>query len=206
MKQASRANGSVVLGLAFLLLISLFAAVGTGVQGQPPITMRAFFTVLGNATPDGTRYLFDPDEILIGVPQRDVSIHINITFINVDIITNANHNFTTIIDGVFYESPLIAPEETGYVEFWINTTGEFPYWCSVGLHRQLGMEGTFIVGVAPTVEGPEAVEQGLPLRAYWIGLIGILAMIAVIIVAYFAIKYESRHQTDHREHRRRGLP
>lgn len=206
MKTAERTSGSIAFGLATVLLLSLFVMVSSDAQGQPPITMRAFFTVLANATEDGTGYLFDPNELLIGVPQRDVGILVNVTLINVDVITNANHNFTTVIDGVFYETPLLAPGETGFVEFWINTTGEFPYWCSVGLHRQLGMEGKFIVGVAPTGAGPEAVEQGLPLRAYWIGLIGIFAMIAVIIVAYFAIKYESRHHMDEREHRRRGLP
>ncbi len=206
MNQAGRASSSIAFGVSAVLLLSLLFTFSHYAGGQPPITMRVFFTVLGNATEDGTSYLFDPDEILIGVPQRDVSILVNVTLMNVDFITNANHNLTAAIDGVFHETPLLAPGDTGTVEFWINTTGEFPYWCSVGLHRQLGMEGTFIVGVAPAGEVPEAVEQGIPLRAYWIGLIGIFAMIAVIVVAYFAIKYESRHHLDERDHRRRGLP
>lgn len=34
---------------------------------------------------------------------------------------------------------------TTTIEFIVNKTGEFKYYCSVGNHRQLGMEGILIV-------------------------------------------------------------
>ncbi len=154
----------------------------------------------GGGNPDGSLW-FEPNEILIA----SVPILVNITFVNNDTVNaDINHNFRTEIGAVVYETPFIKPGESSQIEFWINETGEIPFWCNVPGHRQLGMEGTFIVGLVP---GPEALaEQGLPLRAYWIGLIGIFAMVGVIGVAYFVIKVESRHHSDHREHKRRGLP
>ncbi len=188
------------LAASVILLLStiVLSAPGSHAQELPPWKLSV--PVTGNATPDGTGFFFDPAEI----PIARVPILVNVTFINQDTITGVNHNFTTEIGGVFYETPLLGPGEVGFVEFWINETGTFDYWCALPGHRELGMEGSFVVGAVAEeeMEGP----AGIALRAYWIGLIGIFSMVAVIIISYFVIKAESRHHTDNREHRRRGLP
>lgn len=163
--------------------------------------LEVFITVIGNST-DPDNLFFDKAEIILG----PTPVFVNVTFMNMDFTSDLQHNFTTRLEGVFYETPLLQAGETGWVEFWINRTGEFPYWCAVTGHRLAGMEGSFIVTDTGTIVGPETGPSGVALRAYWIGLIGIFSMVAVIIVSYFIIKYESRHHTDHREHRRRGLP
>lgn len=311
METENRPTSATTLAICAILVLSAVILSAPSSQAQDPPLMKLSVTVIGNATADGTALFFDPDEILIGT----AGILVNVTFVNLDFVTESRHNFTTTIDGVFYETPLLDPGEVGYVEFWINNTGTFEYWCSVPGHRQLGMEGKFIVGLTPpedevrapmelsieiygegtpdgfllrpdriliasvpilvkvtfinndtvnpdidhnfkvdiggveyetpfilpgqvtSVEfwinetgvygywcdvpghreaGMEGVfvvgleeaggPRGIALRAYWIGLIGIFSMIAVIIVSYFAIKYESRHHADHKEHKRRGLP
>ncbi len=98
----------------------------------------------------------------------------------------------------------------GGSEVWVNVTnvmpiGNYVFVCMIPAHAAGGMHGLLVVGQVVGERLPSGTE-GVALRAYWVGLIGIFGMLAVIIVAYFAIKYESRHHTDHREHRRRGLP
>lgn len=85
------------------------------------------------------------------------------------------------------------------------TTGVYNFACVIPGHAISGMVGVLSVGLAAAPGDGEGVE-GVELRAYWIGIIGIFSMIGVIVAAYFVIKYESRHHTDHRDHKRRGLP
>jgi hypothetical protein len=61
------------------------------------------------------------------------------------------------------------------------------------------------IRLASVSEG-EVVDKGILLRAYWIGMIGIVSMLAWIGISYFIIKTSSRHFSDHREHVRKGLP
>lgn len=181
---------------ALVLVVPLLVAPLAAAQ-EPGITIN--LNVLGGGNPDGTLWL-DPEEI----PIASVPVRVNVTFFNVDEVNpGMQHNFRVEIADVAYETPFILPGEKASVEFWINETGEIPYWCHVPGHRTLGMEGAFVVGqIATGEEGP----GGIALRAYWIGLIGIFSMLAVVVLSYFVIKSESRHHTDQREHRRRGLP
>ena len=188
-------------GLGMVLLVASFVPAAAPAAGHHTLaSVEAFLTVVGNST-DAGNLLFDKTEIILG----PTPVFVNVTFINLDFTSDLQHNWTVTVAGVFHTTPLILPGETGWVEFWINQTGTFPYWCAVTGHRALGMEGAFVVTDTGTIS-VEAGPQGVALRAYWIGLIGIFAMVAVIIVSYFVIKYESRHHTDQREHRRRGLP
>ncbi len=194
----SRSVGLVVVPLLAFLLLALPPAA----SDHQIASVEVFLTIVGDGTSDPFALFFDKSEIILG----PTPVFVNVTFINMDTENDLSHNFTTVLNGTFYETPILRMGETGWVEFWINDTGRFPYWCSVGNHREEGMEGFFVVtdtgDFGPTDVGP----QGIALRAYWIGLIGIFAMVAVIIVSYFVIKYESRHHTDEREHRRRRLP
>ena len=65
------------------------------------------------------------------------------------------------------------------------------------------MVGNIVVGGTTTAAAPEI---GVFLRAYWIGLIGLAAMLVWTGIAYFIIKSSSRHLRDHHDHIRRGLP
>ncbi len=195
----SRSAGLVIVPLLAFHLLSLPPVGGDHTNAG----VEVFLTVLGEGRSDPFSLFFDKSEIILG----PTPVFVNVTFINMDVENDLRHNFTTVLSGTFYETPILDVGQTGWVEFWINETGRFPYFCSVGNHRDDGMEGFFTVtdtaDIGPSEEvGPEGVE----LRAYWIGLIGIFAMVAVVIVSYFVIKYESQHHTDEREHRRRRLP
>ncbi len=187
-----------ILALSVFFSLILFLPCSLPAEAQEP-QMKLSVTVYGRGTPEG-RFFYEPAEILVATP----GILINITFVNDDNVTGVRHDLTLVVSGVQHQTPLLSPGESAFLEFAVNETGSLPYWCSVPGHRELGMEGTLVVGLVPPEEGD--LVEGLPLRAYWIGLIGIFSMVAVIIVSYFVIKYESGHHADQREHRRRGLP
>ena len=72
-------------------------------------------------------------------------------------------------------------------------------------HVALNMIGYITVGgVTPTPAEPE--EKGVFLRAYWIGVLGMLGTLLLVGISYFVIKSSSTHFRDHHEHIRRGLP
>lgn len=193
---------SRVLRMAALVLLALVVATSPPAlaQDDPEEANRVFLVVEGDSTEDG-RFLLRPAQYVLYPPP----FLVNVTFRNADFRSNVSHDFHVEIGDEGYTTPLIRPGETASIEFLVSETGRFPYWCTVPGHRDLGMEGALIVALA--AEGPVVPgEGGVALRAYWIGLIGIFSMVAVIIVSYFVIKYESRHHTDEREHRRRGLP
>ncbi len=202
MRRSGISTLSRILGLVLVLFLSSFLLHAPPAAGHHALeSIEVFLTLTGNSR-DADNLFFDKTEIILG----PTPVFVNVTFLNVDFTTDLPHNFTTRLAGVFYTTPLLRPGETGWVEFWINQTGTFPYYCAVPGHRAAGMAGAFIVTDTGAIGGPDTAPQGVALRAYWIGLIGIFAMVAVIIVSYFVIKYESRHHTDQREHRRRGLP
>ncbi|MFQ5908364.1 MAG: hypothetical protein ACE5JE_06015 [Thermoplasmata archaeon] len=201
MRGKRRSTFSRIAGLVFVLFLASFIPTTVPASGHHTLaSVEAFLTIVGNST-DADSLFFDKTEIILG----PTPVFVNVTFINLDFTSDLQHNWTITLAGVFYTTPLVLPGETGWVEFWINQTGTFPYWCAVPGHRAAGMEGAFVVTDTGQI-GVDTGPQGVALRAYWIGLIGIFSMIAVILVSYFVIKYESRHHTDQREHRRRGLP
>ena len=58
-------------------------------------------------------------------------------------ITEGFHDF--VIDEFSARTDRGSEGDTLVVEFVADRAGEFPFYCSVGNHRSLGMEGTFIV-------------------------------------------------------------
>ena len=203
MREKRYSTSGRVAGLFLMLVLaSLVPSAAPASAHHTLAALESFLTIVGNST-DSDNLFFDETVIILG----PTPVFVNVTFINLDFTSDLQHNFTITLAGVFYATPLLRAGETGWVEFWINQTGSFPYFCAVPGHRAAGMEGRFVVTDTGDIGGPgEVGPQGVELRAYWIGLIGIFAMVAVIIVSYFVIKYESRHHTDEREHRRRRLP
>jgi nitrosocyanin len=82
----------------------------------------------------GTGFQFNPK--LITVQKGDT---VKIVFNN----TGGQHDF--VIDEFNVRTPVINAGATSTVQFVADKTGSFEYYCSVGNHRQLGMEGTLVV-------------------------------------------------------------
>ncbi|MFQ5909044.1 MAG: hypothetical protein ACE5JE_09535 [Thermoplasmata archaeon] len=190
------------LAVALLLIpVLLFAQpVSAHLEFEP---LEIFVTLVGNSTADPYGLFYDKSEIILGPPPLLVTV----TLINGDFVSNLQHDFTTVVNGTSYATPLLQPGEAGTAAFWINETGRIPYWCSVAGHREDGMEGSFAVTVSGTVErGEVAGPAGAPSWAYLIGLIGIVGMIVSVIIGFFLLRYVSRRRTGRREHGPRGPP
>lgn len=199
----SGAIRTVALSVLLIFLAASGADQGALGNGLAVESLRVSVFIIGNATADATGLFFEPNEFNFSPPP----ILVNVTFTNGDVVPGSDqpHNFTIRVNNTFFQTPLLNPTETGSVEFWLNETGRFEFECAVPGHASLGMVGAFVVG-AQVGEGPVETQGLVEIRAYWIGLIGLFSMVAIVIVSYFIIKYESRHHTDHREHRRRRLP
>ena len=82
-------------------------------------------------TVEGDEYSFSPKSLSVTAGER-----IRLTFKNNG---NLPHNFT--IDGLGVATRTIAGGQTDIVEFTAQTSETFTFYCSVGGHRELGMEG-----------------------------------------------------------------
>jgi len=201
-----------------MLLVSLFvgALALAEVSAAPPASSVAapakLFVTVG--VDSAGRLLFLPSQIAI--PQ--VNITVNVTFTNNYTDPGVPHTFTidSAEGSVVVSTGNVAPGMNVSVEFHISTmknitfngTSFVPEQSGLGIrfycipHRQANMIGEIVLA---GVTEP-APEKGLLLRAYWIGMIGIVSMLAWVVISYFIIKSSSRHFTDHKEHVRKGLP
>lgn len=85
-------------------------------------------------TISGESYFFTPSVIKVKKGDK-----VKITFQN----TGGFHDFTINEFGVATKQ--IQSPATEVIEFIADKTGNFAYYCSVGAHRSLGMEGTLVV-------------------------------------------------------------
>lgn len=85
-------------------------------------------------TVTGSNFKLDPAAISVKKGQK-----VKITFTN----TGGEHNF--VLDGYNVKTQVISSGQTRTVEFVADKTGTFQYYCSVGSHRALGMQGTLTV-------------------------------------------------------------
>lgn len=205
---------SVVLIVATVLVFVFCAsAFAPQTEAQAPGPPELRLTVLGE-TDAGGRPVFDRTELLV----PEVPIVLTVVFVNND-TTGQQHSFT-INDPVNGTRPInsgiIDRNESATLTFTIhamdrvefNGTNFTPQREGQGIrfycipHEGAGMVGQILL----TTAAEPAQEKGLLLRAYWIGMIGIVSMLAWIAISYFIIKSSSRHFTGHREHVRKGLP
>jgi plastocyanin len=196
----------VVLSLASVVLAPLLLTTTARAQGA-----RLELTI---GVDPGGRLQFSPATILIPF----VNVTLNVTFVNNYTAPGADHTFTIsnanqdhVIDTGF-----IPPGGNASVEFRVVTmtnisyNGTFFRPEAIGTairffcipHDPQGMQGRIVLA---SETAPE-LEKGILLRAYWIGIIGIAAMLGWVGIVYFILKTSSRHFADHREHVRRGLP
>lgn len=80
---------------------------------------------------EGEEFGFSPSGITVSEGET-----VRVTFTNVGTFP---HNF--VIDELGVATETIQPGETDTVEFTANESGTFAFYCSVGNHREQGMEG-----------------------------------------------------------------
>ncbi len=82
----------------------------------------------------GSNFKFEPNIISAKVGDKVV-----VEFINID----GFHDFR--IDEFNVATEMLETDESETVEFTVDKTGTFEFYCSVGEHRQMGMVGTLTV-------------------------------------------------------------
>jgi len=83
---------------------------------------------------EGGNYYFKPNEIRVKRGEK-----VDIEF------TNAGGTHDLVIDKLNVRSEMTETGDTVSISFTPDQAGEFDFYCSVGNHRALGMEGTLIV-------------------------------------------------------------
>lgn len=206
---------------AVLLVLASPAVLASPGPARPSAFVPAL-TVLVEGRTVGGRQVFVPDVIL--VPQVPIELHI--TFYDNDTM---GHSFTVNDQNksIKVDSGILAANATANVTFTVvNITansGTISYngtsflaemgpsgilWYCIP-HRGTGVPGQGMVGqieFATAQQAAAAPEKGVLLRAYWIGIIGIAAMLVWIGISYFVIKSSTPRFRDNREHVRKGLP
>ncbi len=221
---------TLVLVVAVVMLAVCFAALPAAASSPAPAAPRSFtnqlkIQVIGQTV--GTKYLFSPAVILI----PSVPITLNITFYNNQSTASGVQHTFTLNDNKgnpVINTGLVNPQTNVTVVFTINSmtnvtfsnstltnrsfqpgpppsgtdNGTIQWYCIP--HVALGMVGTIMLATA--VPAAATGQKGVFLRAYWIGIIGIVSMIVWIGISYFVIKSYSPHFRDNKAHVRKGLP
>lgn len=202
------------LMLAGLLALPLFLVVAPAPASAGPINLEVFMELRD------PEMRFTPD-LIVTQPGANVTLQLtNVgelphTFtlygnVNVPLPLETEEGLVAYYQaqsGNLIIDVRVDPGEERTVNFTApETVGAYAYACMIPGHARAGMIGTMVVGVVAAPQEEPGGPEGVALRAYWIGLLGIFGMVIVILVGYFVIKYESRHHTDERNHRRRGLP
>ncbi|OGS62759.1 MAG: hypothetical protein A3K59_01400 [Euryarchaeota archaeon RBG_19FT_COMBO_69_17] len=205
--------------LALFVAMSLLAVSAAPLANRPAAAQLplAELSVAIEGTMIDGRTVFNASTILI--PQ--VPINLTITFINTDPDAGMIHTLTiNDADSVIrVDSGNLLPGQSAVLNMTIHsmtnvTFNGFSFEPEQGTrgilfycipHRPAGMIGQIVLASA-SEPVPEAPEKGINIRAYWIGMIGIVAMLAWIGISYFVIRSSTPRFRDHKEHVRRGLP
>ena len=202
----------VLLVAAVILTVSALPAASAPVAASTIPVLSITIEGLQN----GTAFQFSPSQILL--PQ--VPIILNVTFYNnQSVASGVPHTFTINNNAA---KPVInsdlKPQENATFQFTVNSltnityngtsftpevgpTGGIRFYC---VYHQPQMVGEIVLAGAPSAAGQE--QKGMFLRAYWIGIIGIAAMLVWVGISYFIIKGSTPRFKDHKEHVRKGLP
>ncbi len=200
---------AVIVAVAFLPTATQPAAAASSI---PELKI----TVLGEQ--NGSSFQFNPSQILL--PK--VPILLNITFINNQTTGSVVHHTFSIDNSASPAKTIInydlAAQQNVTFNILVNSmtniswngttftpavgpTNGIKFYC---VYHLPNMVGEITLAGAPVPAGTE--QNGVFLRAYWIGLIGIAAMLVWTGISYFIIKSSSPRFKDHREHVRKGLP
>jgi len=181
-------SASIVLALAMVMALALVFLPAPARALDPP---KLSITVEAGV---GELLAFNPGTIIL----PSVPIILNVTLVNTGTgLAKTAHTFS-IRDSA----------GTKHIEIWANATGQrSSVEFAVNSTTQMSFRGVLFTPeiVIGGVSRPAQPEIGVFLRAYWIGIIGLVAMLVWTGITYFIIKASSRHSADHREHIRRGL-
>lgn len=83
---------------------------------------------------NGTSFSFTPATMEVNQGER-----VRITFTN----TGGTHDL--VVEGYDVRTKVLQTGQSETIEFIANEAGTFEYYCSIGNHRQQGMEGTLVV-------------------------------------------------------------
>lgn len=144
-------NKNLIIGIVVVALLALggyyFYAQQGAYQTPAPATTQELPMIVEEETPpaevgqeaevreitvEGQEFSFSPGSITVTEGER-----IRLTFTNVG---SFPHNF--IVDELGIATQTIPPGGSDTIEFTSNQSGTFSFYCSVGNHRELGMEGT----------------------------------------------------------------
>lgn len=69
---------------------------------------------------------------------------VTLSFSNEDTNPVTNHDW--YLEALGAQTAVVAPGESDTITFTVDLEpGEYPFWCTIGNHRDQGMEGTFVV-------------------------------------------------------------
>jgi plastocyanin len=155
-------NKSMKLGIIVLAIVILAVAVylamskknvatnvtnETVIQETPAITgsgvnestVSPTGATVKNIVVEGSEYSYNPSLINLAVGDT-----VSLTFKNVGTLP---HNL--MIKELGVATKTVAPGASDVVEFTVNQTGTFAFYCSIGTHRAQGMEGKMVVNDKP---------------------------------------------------------
>ena len=82
--------------------------------------------------------------------------------VRIRLINNGSQGHSFILEGYANYDSIITPGRQTNVSFVADTAGTYPMYCNQAGHRQLGMEGTFVIArVRPPVTTPIVEVAGV---------------------------------------------
>lgn len=138
--------------LASLLVLAIPATGCLGKEAPAETVEEAAVPGLGNATEAlpveiavSTAGVYPANPAFDPATMEAASgANVTITLTNTEPLPLISHNW--VLEGVeSAETPVLAPGETGSVSFLAPAPGEYAFFCSIGDHRDRGMEGVFTV-------------------------------------------------------------
>lgn len=132
-------NKNLLIGLGVLLLLAVlggyyFFSQKGSVYQSPISTPSQQATVSGEIREivvEGNEFSFTPESITLNKGES-----VRLTFKNTGKLP---HNFT--IDELGISSKTVSPDGEDTIDFTVDKSGTFTFYCSVGNHRAQGMEG-----------------------------------------------------------------
>ncbi len=103
-------------------------------SGSPATDSAMTQTAVKEFTVDGSNFKFAPSTLTVNKGDT-----VKITFKN----SGGQHDF--VIDEFNVKTSIIGSNQQATVQFVADKTGTFDYYCSVGNHRAMGMQGTLTV-------------------------------------------------------------
>ena len=128
---------------SILLIIGLLSIILAGCSVEDQGTDTGDQGSQANSTQSQIDRTIELDAFNYGYSMENITIEEGDRVQIVMTSTQGYHDF--VIDALDVQSAEISAGGTTTFEFVANETGEFPFYCSIGNHRERGMEGTLTV-------------------------------------------------------------